>query len=111
MEGVGGMGRIRFDRSFRNYRSSAVPDVLVQCNGSRLMDIILLICTTRGKELFEQCGMEGSDYRLFLIARSMVSSSSWIYIGYFVRDDSVRNAILLIRTTWESVCGMEDCLC
>lgn len=44
------MGRIRFDRSFRNYRSSAVPDVLVQCNGSRLMDIILLICTTRGKE-------------------------------------------------------------
>lgn len=84
-------GGIRFDRSFRNYRSGAIQMSWYNAMGC-VWWILYYWSVLLGRGTMRNG--EGSDYWLFLIARSMVSSRICFRLFGFVRNDSVNSDII-----------------
>lgn len=85
-------GGIRFDRSFRNYRSGAIQMSWYNAMGCVWWILYYWSVLLGGRGTMRNG--EGSDYWLFLIARSMVSSRICFRLFGFVRNDSVNSDII-----------------
>lgn len=85
-------GGIRFDRSFRNYRSGAIQMSWYNAMGCVWWILYYWSVLLGGRGTMRNG--EGSDYWLFLIARSMVSLRICIRLFGFVRNDSVNSDII-----------------